>query len=630
MRSGLLYLYYLIAISVLFSCAPKDDRDLDWNYTGDTSCATNNRPFGGGNGTAENPYTICTRDHLINVGRQRSGHYYKQTRDIDLGGSSNQHPNDLIFAANSKYNGNNFLISGLYINNQLLTECALFITAESNTTFKNVKISGSITCDNKSSLLFANSSSNVLIENVQVSGSINVLPSGQYTGGLIGFANGGTTIKNSKAQNLTITGGSEIGGLVGKLVNAGDTTYSTIITDSQFIGTISSSDDNIGGLVGYWDSPGYITDSSSTGTITGNTSTSYNIGGLVGYLTNNTADTINIATIIELSESYSTSEITGASSVGGIIGYSLFSIDNTAYNNSTHYLLLDNVYSTSTIHSYGNYTGGLVGANIDGITISNSHYSGDLDSTKGYVGGVVGYINSESSVIQITNTYSEGNISQSLHDTVSIGGFIGYWLADGLIENCSSDVALQIQTNSSEIGGFIGNIQSITATLLDVKKSFAIGEINVVSSGGTYLGSDVGGFAGVSTHVDYINVYSQSNITANDSIGGLIGKSSNDTVEFAYYAGEIIDSATNKYGFIKNLNPATITTIVSNSYWLRDDVEYINRNIPTSNPSPSPDIYNDLTDMKKPSTYTGWDIYDAGTNRTGIWEFNGRDLPFFH
>ena len=115
MRSGFLYLYYLIVISVLFSCAPKDDRDLDWTYTGDTSCATSNRPFGGGNGTPENPYTICTRDHLINVGRQSGGIHYKQTRDIDLGGSSQQHPQDLIFAVNSTYNGSGFQISGLYI-----------------------------------------------------------------------------------------------------------------------------------------------------------------------------------------------------------------------------------------------------------------------------------------------------------------------------------------------------------------------------------------------------------------------------------------------------------------------------------------------------------------------------------
>ena len=101
---------------------------------------------------------------------------------------------------------------------------------------------------------------NAKIRNVGVSGTV----SGSYSGGLLGYANGGVTITNSYFTGDV--SGVIAGGLVGE---------NSYVTDCYFIGDVSGSSMS-GGLVG---SSGNITNSYSIGDV----SAAEYFGGLLGY-----------------------------------------------------------------------------------------------------------------------------------------------------------------------------------------------------------------------------------------------------------------------------------------------------------------------------------------------------------
>jgi parallel beta-helix repeat protein len=165
--------------------------------------------------------------------------------------------------------------------------------------------------------------------------------------GLFGFADTGSEIKNVSLEEVDARGRYYVGGLVG--VN-----YEGIITNSYSSGSVSGNH-SVGGLVGY--NLGTITNSYSTGSVSG----SMEVGGLVAY---------NSGTI---ENSYSTGSVSGSTEVGGLV----------AYNSGT----IENSYSTGNVSgSVG--VGGLVGDN-SGI-ITNSYSSGSVSGSD-YVGGLVGY-----------------------------------------------------------------------------------------------------------------------------------------------------------------------------------------------------------------------------------------------
>ncbi|NVK28232.1 MAG: MBG-2 domain-containing protein, partial [Flavobacteriia bacterium] len=136
---------------------------------------------------------------------------------------------------------------------------------------------------------------NIGLSNINVSSSI-----GSSTGGLVGYNQG--TINNSYVTGtVTSTSGSNVGGLVGS--NSEGT-----INNSYVTGTITStSGDNVGGLVGY-NTRGAISNSYASGTVSGAT----RVGGLIGY----DAGTKSIS----ISNNYAANHVSGASKVGGLVG----------------------------------------------------------------------------------------------------------------------------------------------------------------------------------------------------------------------------------------------------------------------------------------------------------------------
>ena len=144
----------------------------------------------------------------------------------------------------------------------------------------------------------------------------SVTGTGDYVGGLAGYNSGGT-ITASYATGSVTGMESDVGGLVGR-------NYGGKITASYASGYVLGQSD-VGGLVGYIDTNlysnitavGTITASYATGYVT---STGNNVGGLVGY----------IDSYSRITASYATGYVTGGRDVGGLVGIAEYYVTITA------------------------------------------------------------------------------------------------------------------------------------------------------------------------------------------------------------------------------------------------------------------------------------------------------------
>jgi hypothetical protein len=118
--------------------------------------------------------------------------------------------------------------------------------------------------------------------------------------GLIGVAGSGSSISNLGLVGGSVTGGSDVGGLVGA-------NQFGSITQAYVTGAVTGLD-NVGGLVGR--NTGSITQAYAAGAVTGNSLTGANrVGGLVGR---------NFGTI---TQAYATGTVTSTYSGGGLVGW---------------------------------------------------------------------------------------------------------------------------------------------------------------------------------------------------------------------------------------------------------------------------------------------------------------------
>ena len=347
--------------------------------------------FGGGSGTASDPYIISNAQQLaylayrVNNGNTYSGKYFEQTANIDLSayywepiGTSSYHS----FSGN--YTANSFgVITNLYIKSGY-AYTGLFGRV-ANATISNIGISGGY-----------------------IEGKNSV-------GGLVGYVNGTTTITNCYNTG-SVTGVSEIGGLVGyayspititNSYNTGDVTSTTTTTSNLYVG----------GLVGGTVNTTIIINSYNTGDVSSSSSGSTYTGGLVG----------NARARTTITNCYNTGNVTSTISVyssyaGGLVGY--------AYDDGD--LTITNCYNTgdvtSTSSRFGSsYAGGLVGAAYDDgdLTITNCYNTGDVSSSSSsgstYTGGLVGnFLNNGS----LSSCHNVGDISAS-SSVMKVGAIAG-------------------------------------------------------------------------------------------------------------------------------------------------------------------------------------------------------------
>lgn len=215
-------------------------------------------------------YSISTAEELAklatmsNNGKIKAGDFVL-ANDIDLSSYSNWVPiGDLNILWGANFDGNGYVIRNLYINRPDEDYQGLFGYVESSTsTIKNVGL-----------------------ENVNISG-------GNFVGGLVGSYYEGSAISNSYVTG-SVRGNENVGGVVGEHCGTLTNCYASVAV---------SGNGYIGGVVG--EHFGTLTSCYATGSARGNNC----IGGLAGD---------NDGTI---SNCYATSYVRGNENVGGLVGY---------------------------------------------------------------------------------------------------------------------------------------------------------------------------------------------------------------------------------------------------------------------------------------------------------------------
>ncbi|MBI9032492.1 hypothetical protein JEZ13_10910, partial [bacterium] len=435
-----------------------------------------------GEGTENSPYQINDLADLYILSKNNSywlsGLYFEQTADIDASESENW-DNGSGFSSiglqyNNKfsgnYNGNNFIISNLYINRTNTLCCGLFgyidganiiniglVDAEiigrqdigaligksvNSSTIDNCYATGTVTCTYHTVGVLIGSIDSSIINNCYATGTA----SGPYnSGGLIG-SSVASSIDNCYAST-TVNGPTKSGGLLGGL-------HSSTLSNSYATGTVSGTS-NIGGLAGSARDVSSIDNCYATG----NASGSDNVGGLFGQ---------SVSTV-DITNSYCIGSVSGIEYVGGLVGYSRYSVD------------ISNCYATGTV-SGESAVAGLVGYLIEDSSITNCYATGDVSGTLYEYGGLVG-----SAVwASISYSYSTGLVSGTGTD---FGGLIGH-LYDSPVISSFWDTSTSNQiTSAGGIGLTTAQMQTYS-TYLDEDWDFVDETTNGQEDNWTFVAND--------------------------------------------------------------------------------------------------------------------------------------------
>ena len=241
--------------------------------------------------------------------------------------------------------------------------------------------------------------------------------------GLFGYVGSEGAVKDlSVSGSVSVSGSEYVGGIAGQ--NGGR------ITDCDFTGSVTSSGNFVGGVVGWNLSSGNVENCYNTDSV--NVSGSC-VGGVVG---------LNHGPV---KNCYNTGEVSATSNVGGVVGYNI---------NST----VENCYNIGEV-SGGEDVGGVVGYNYSG-SVTTCYNTGEV-SGNSYVGGVVGRNESGGTV---KNCYNIGEVSGSY-----VGGVVGDNRGGGTVTGC---YFLQQETEISGIGGGSPTTGATAVNDLNVQTQF--------------------------------------------------------------------------------------------------------------------------------------------------------------
>ncbi|SDI61912.1 GLUG motif-containing protein, partial [Propionivibrio dicarboxylicus] len=321
-----------------------------------------------------------------------------------------------------------------------------------------------------------------------------VLGSGASVGGLVGAnvgdSDGGRGAITNSSASATVSGASQVGGLVGTIEGWGS--ESTI--DSSYATSSVSGASLVGGLVGWQGSGGLVTNSHynvDAGTINGGKSVTP--GGLYNnqfqdWLTNGM--TLNIA-------NYSTSLplVGGYYQIGDVQGMKdlLGFADQGGYK----FKLVSDI-DLSPINGYNIPVFSAQELNGGGNILSNLNVSLPNHNL-----GLIGVLSSGS-------TLNDIGVAGTVTGLFEVGGLVGR--NEGTISASHASTVVNGLANSSDVGGLVGWNNGGT-----ISNSYATGSISALS-GSDSVGGLVGGNSGSIT-----TSYASGAVSGSSNVGGLVG-----------------------------------------------------------------------------------------------------------
>ena len=242
------------------------------------------------------------------------------------------------------------------------------------------------------------------------------LPSTQYVG-LFGVITAGTTVKNLKFTDCTISGEANTGTLYGRCIGiSGVSTPFDIDNIDVERCTVTSSSNYVGGIAGSHASAavGSLSNCNVVSCAVSSTS-SYPVGGIAGYLAHSQATNVTVRDC-----------------------------------------LVDDCHIWSSSYNVGGIAGSLAYSQAQGYAIRNTVRDCVIESTSSYtVGGIAGYL-----AFSQAQGYANENIVENCVITGSsnVGGIAGYlalsqaqgYANENIVENCS------VKARYSYAGGIAG------------------------------------------------------------------------------------------------------------------------------------------------------------------------------
>jgi len=244
-----------------------------------------------------------------------------------------------------------------------------------------------------------------------------------------------------------------------------------------------------------------------------------------------------------------------------------------------------NSYAIVDVYSDGSYSGGLVGRNDFGL-INNSHANGSVNSTSNYAGGLAGLHGRDDFSI-IDNSYASGEVYS---EGDYVGGLVGASGDSegpyGAIINSYAKGTVTGGEESRYIGGLVGQLRSS-----NISNSYAIGN---VSSNDGYVGGLVGG---IQFNAKILNSYAIVDVYSDGSYaGGLVGRNNRGLINNSHANGSV-NSTSNYAGGLIGYHGRNFFSIIDNSYATGNvfsESNYVGGLVGYSSDSGGPygDIYN--------------------------------------
>ncbi len=458
----------LISVSNLFVDAFNNDSTPEENNsTSNVNNSETNECMG--TGTVDDPYQISNAENLlwfseyVNLGNIEANAVVTKNivLNVNLLNENNElnstNLNEWVPIGNKEnryegiFDGQGYTISGLYYENSNKNYIGLFGSLKNGT----VK--------------------NVLVKDSYFSGR-------QFVGGIVGENDG--TIENCTFDGFVKATFEALGGIVGgnfglikKCTNNGKVVGGDCVNTDTVVQ--KDSDGNV------------IYDENGNAVVKTYTKTSecQALGGIAGG---------NYGTI---DESINNGDITGGANIGGITGF-----NNGKISDSSN---LGNVSGESRT-SYG-YAAGIAGYNSSVGTVYKSVNLGNINNSKLYTGGIVGYSESHLS-LYVKESYNSGKVNGTMY----VGGIIGY--NQITVENCYN---LGEVSGKRYVGGIAGFSKSHIKTTNAIANCYNAG--NIICNDANNL--DIGGIVGaISTGLISNCYYLDISYTSSQTINGVISK----------------------------------------------------------------------------------------------------------